>query len=131
IPARRPLSGTIVRSRGARRGGSPSPRSAMTDTLQLSHWINGEKVGAERPSESLNPSDTRELVARVPDGGVAEVDAAVAAARAAFPAWSEASPEVRSDILDKAGTLVMERREQLGRRLSRAVGTTLDVSVGA
>ncbi|HYC73827.1 aldehyde dehydrogenase family protein [Brevundimonas sp.] len=102
----------------------------MTDTIELSHWINGEKVADGRPSESLNPSDTRDLVARTPDGGVDEVNAAVAAARAAFPAWSEASPEVRSDILDKAGTLVMERREQLGRLLSREEGKTLPEGIG-
>ena len=102
----------------------------MTDTIELSHWINGEKVPTDRPSESLNPSDTRDLVARTPDGGVDEVNAAVAAAKAAFPAWSEASPEVRSDILDKAGTLVMERREQLGRLLSREEGKTLPEGIG-
>lgn len=102
----------------------------MTETLDLSHWINGEKVAAERPTESLNPSDTREVVARTPDGGVAEVDAAVAAAKGAFPAWSEASPEVRSDILDRAGTLVMERREALGRLLSREEGKTLAEGIG-
>ncbi|MFA4892725.1 aldehyde dehydrogenase family protein [Brevundimonas sp.] len=102
----------------------------MTETLELSHWINGEKVPADRPSESRNPSDTREVIARTPDGGVAEVDAAVAAAKAAFPAWSEASPEVRSDILDRAGTLVMERREALGRLLSREEGKTLAEGIG-
>jgi len=102
----------------------------MTDAIELSHWINGEKVTADRPSESLNPSDTRDLVARVPDGGVDEVNAAVAAAKVAFPAWSEASPEVRSDILDRAGTLVMERREQLGRLLSREEGKTLPEGIG-
>ena len=102
----------------------------MTDTIELSHWIGGEKSPSDRPSQSLNPSDTRDLVARVPDGGVEEVDAAVAAAKAAFPAWSEASPEVRSDILDRAGTLVMERREQLGRLLSREEGKTLAEGVG-
>ncbi|HWQ85433.1 aldehyde dehydrogenase family protein [Brevundimonas sp.] len=102
----------------------------MTDTIELSHWINGEKVPTDRPSESLNPSDTRDLVARTPDGGVDEVNAAVAAAKAAFPAWSEASPEVRSDILDRAGTLVMERREQLGRLLSREEGKTLPEGIG-
>ena len=102
----------------------------MTETLDLSHWINGEKVAAERPTESLNPSDTREVVARTPDGGVAEVNAAVAAAKGAFPAWSEASPEVRSDILDRAGTLVMERREALGRLLSREEGKTLAEGIG-
>ena len=102
----------------------------MTEPLELSHWIDGQRVAAERPSESLNPSDTREIVARLPDGGVAEVDAAVAAAAAAFPAWTEASPEVRSDILDRAGTLVMERREALGRLLSREEGKTLAEGIG-
>lgn len=102
----------------------------MTEPLDISHWIDGQRVAADRPSESLNPSDTREIVARTPDGGVAEVDAAVSAARTAFPAWSEASPEVRSDILDRAGTLVMERRETLGRLLSREEGKTLAEGVG-
>jgi len=102
----------------------------MTEPLELSHWINGEAVPVDRPSESLNPSDTRELVARVPDGGVEEVDAAVAAAKQAFPAWADASPEVRADVLDRAGTLIMERREQLGRLLSREEGKTLAEGVG-
>ena len=102
----------------------------MTEPLELSHWINGEQTPVDRPSESRNPSDTRDLVARMPDGGVAEVDAAVDAARAAFPAWSEASPEVRSDILDRAGTLVMERREHLGRLLAREEGKTLAEGIG-
>ncbi|WP_298745798.1 aldehyde dehydrogenase family protein [uncultured Brevundimonas sp.] len=102
----------------------------MTETIELSHWIGGERVAADRPSESLNPSDTRDLVARIPDGGADEADAAVGAAKAAFPAWSEASPEVRSDILDRAGTLVMERREALGRLLSREEGKTLAEGIG-
>ncbi len=102
----------------------------MTETLDLCHWIDGEKVGGDRPTQSLNPSDTREVVARTPDGADVEVNAAVAAAKAAFPAWSEASPEVRSDILDRAGTLVMERREALGRLLSREEGKTLAEGIG-
>ena len=102
----------------------------MTEPLELSHWINGEAVPADRPTESLNPSDTRELVARVPDGGVEEVGAAVAAAKDAFPAWADASPEFRSDVLDRAGTLVMERREALGRLLSREEGKTLAEGIG-
>ena len=102
----------------------------MTEPLELSHWINGETVTIDRPSENLNPSDTRELVARVPDGGVEEVEAAVGAAKDAFPAWADASPEVRSDILDRAGTLIMERREALGRLLSREEGKTLAEGIG-
>ncbi|MGA0543980.1 aldehyde dehydrogenase family protein [Brevundimonas sp. VNH65] len=102
----------------------------MTDTLHLTHLIDGERVDGARAGESHNPSDTNDIVALTPDGGDAEVNAAVAAARAAFPAWSEASPEVRADVLDKAGTLVMERREQLGRLLSREEGKTLPEGIG-
>jgi acyl-CoA reductase-like NAD-dependent aldehyde dehydrogenase len=102
----------------------------MTDTLELSHWIDGEKVESERPGESHNPSDTRDIVARTPDGGQAEVDDAAAAAKAAFPSWSEASPEVRADVLDRASNILFERREQVGRLLSREEGKTLPEGIG-
>jgi acyl-CoA reductase-like NAD-dependent aldehyde dehydrogenase len=96
----------------------------------LTHYIDGERVKAETPHQSLNPSDTREVVAHFPDGGKAEVDAAVAAARKAFPAWSGASPEVRSDLLDKVGDTILKRREELGKLLSREEGKTLPEGIG-
>ena len=102
----------------------------MTDTLELSHWIGGEKVGGDLSGESLNPSDVREVVARTPKGGAAEVDQAVQAARAAFPGWADASPEVRFDVLDRAGSLLMERAPQIGRLLSREEGKTLPEGMG-
>jgi aldehyde dehydrogenase (NAD+) len=100
----------------------------MTDTL--THYIGGERVRAQTPHESLNPSDTREVVARFPDGGNGEVDAAVEAARKAFPSWSGASPEVRSDLLDRVGELILQRREALGKLLSREEGKTLPEGIG-
>jgi len=102
----------------------------MTKTLELTHWINGEKVRGELAAESLNPSDISDVVARAPNGGDAEVDAAVEAATNAHPAWSEASPEVRSDILDRASNLIMERREAIGTLLSREEGKTLPEGIG-
>ncbi|HEY0051795.1 MAG TPA: aldehyde dehydrogenase family protein, partial [Caulobacteraceae bacterium] len=99
-------------------------------TKTLTHYIGGERVEAATPSQSLNPSNTNDVVARVPDAGQAEVDAAVSAAKGAFPAWSEASPEVRSDVLDRAGTLILERREEIGRLLSREEGKTLPEGIG-
>lgn len=102
----------------------------MTETITLSHWINGEKTEGPAASEIRNPSDTNEIVALAPQGGAAEVNAAVAAACAAFPAWSQASPEMRADVLDRAGALVMERREALGRLLSREEGKTLAEGIG-
>ena len=100
----------------------------MTQTLP--QYIGGERVGAEAPEASLNPSDTTDVVARVPKGGAGEVDAAVEAAKAAFPAWSEASPEVRSDLLDKVGDTILKRREEIGRLLSREEGKTLPEGIG-
>ena len=100
----------------------------MTDTLP--QYIGGERMRADAPEESTNPSNTTDVVARVPKGGAAEVDAAVAAAKGAFPAWSEASPEVRSDLLDKVGDTILQRREELGRLLSREEGKTLPEGIG-
>lgn len=101
----------------------------MTRTLELCHWIGGDRVSADCSGESLNPSDIRDVVARVPDGSAADVEAAVAAARNAFPAWAAASPEFRSDILDRASALVFERREALGRLLAREEGKILSEAV--
>lgn len=100
----------------------------MTSTL--THFINGEKVEADLVHESLNPSNTNEVVARFPAGGKAEVDAAVSAARGAFPGWAGASPEVRADLLDKVGTTIMARADELGRLLSREEGKTLPEGKG-
>jgi aldehyde dehydrogenase (NAD+) len=96
----------------------------------LPQYIGGERVAAEPAEDSLNPSNTADVVARVPRGGAAEVEAAVEAARAAFPAWSDASPEVRSDVLDRAGDLILKRREEIGRLLSREEGKTLPEGIG-
>ncbi|MBW3560185.1 MAG: aldehyde dehydrogenase family protein [Proteobacteria bacterium] len=102
----------------------------MAETLTLPQFIGGERVAAGAGSQSLNPSDTRDVVARAPEAGGVEVDAAVAAARTAFPAWAEASPEVRSDLLDKVGETILRRRDELGRLLSREEGKTVPEGVG-
>ncbi|MDP9414246.1 MAG: aldehyde dehydrogenase family protein [Pseudomonadota bacterium] len=96
----------------------------------LTHFINGEEVSAETPNASINPSNTQEVVARFPAGGAAEVDAAARAARAAFPAWAEASPEVRSDLLDKVGSIIVARAKELGQLLSREEGKTVPEGTG-
>ena len=100
----------------------------MLDTLN--HLINGEAVGGDAGGESLNPSNLDDVVARYPKGGEAEVNWAVEAARTAFPGWSNASPEVRSDVLDKAGSLIMSRAKDLGTLLSREEGKTLPEGTG-
>jgi len=97
---------------------------------RLTHFINGEAVVADTPFASTNPSNTDEVVALYPAGGAPEVDAAVTAARAAFPGWSNASPEVRSDLLDKVGATLMARAADLGELLAREEGKTRAEATG-
>ena len=100
----------------------------MTTTLR--HRIGGERVGGAAGAERRNPSDLSDIVAQVADGGAALLDQAIAAARHAQAGWAATSPEVRGDILDRAGALLMDRAEELGRLLSREEGKTLAEGIG-
>lgn len=105
-------------------------RPAAVSPRVLSHYIDGQWQPATVVAESLNPSDTRDVVARMPlDDGTA-MSAAVDAASAAFAAWSNATPEVRSDLLDRIGTLILDRKETLGRLLAREEGKTVPEGIG-
>jgi aldehyde dehydrogenase (NAD+) len=102
----------------------------MSETASLKHLIGGEWVGGDTSFESLNPSDTNDVVAHAPSDDGKAMAAAVAAAAAAFPAWAGATPEARSDVLDKAGALMLERRVELGRLLAREEGKTVSEGIG-
>jgi aldehyde dehydrogenase (NAD+) len=110
--------------------GALAPEGTRRMTEILTHYIGGEAVGAAPDGRSVNPSNSNEVVAEYPRGGASEVDAAAQAARAAAPAWAEASPEVRADLLDKVGTTLMARAKDLGALLSREEGKTLAEGVG-
>jgi 1-pyrroline-5-carboxylate dehydrogenase len=83
-------------------------------------------AGVARPggetSESRSPADTRVLVARVASGTAADVDDAVAAARAAFPAWSRTPWPERARLLERAAALIRQRRYELGVWLIHEMG---------
>ncbi len=100
----------------------------MTETL--THFIGGKQVAAPGALESINPSNTKEVIAKFPDGSPEDVNKAVEAARTAFPGWAAATPEVRADILDKAGSLIIERKEAIGKLLAREEGKTLPEAIG-
>jgi len=100
------------------------------DTQTLGHFIGGEWTGADGALESRNPSNTDDVVARFPDGGQADVDRAVAAAKQAQPGWANASPEVRSDVLRKAGEALFVRSGEIGELLAREEGKTRAEGIG-
>ncbi len=87
-------------------------------------WSTG--VGA---TDNRNPSDLEHSLGQFAQGTAADVDAAVAAARRAQPAWGRAL-QLRADVLERAGRLIEARRDVLGRLLSAEEGKTLAEGVG-
>ena len=91
----------------------------------MSHWINGTAVEVlpENTGPITNPA-TGEVFARVPRGGQAEVDQAVASAMAAFPAWRDMPLIARSNIFFAFRGLMYEHREELAALITRDHGKT-------
>src|ERR1019366_8740997 len=79
----------------------PNVVSTQSDSPRaISHWIGGKAVSGTsgRPANVYNPA-TGKVQALVPLAGRSELDAAVAAAQAAFPEWSAQPPLRRARIL--------------------------------
>ncbi len=87
-------------------------------------WV--ESAGTD-VIDVLNPA-TEELLARVAKGTPADVDQAVAAAKAAFPAWSALSPAERGDWLQKVQDGLNARFEELGSLISQDMGMPIMLS---
>ncbi|MDB5503793.1 MAG: aldehyde dehydrogenase family protein [Tardiphaga sp.] len=98
--------------------------------LMFNNLIDGEWLSDGARSPNVNPSDTKDIVGEAVRGTRAQADAAVAAAKAAFPSWSRSTPQVRYDILKKASDEILARKDELGRLLSREEGKTLPEGVG-
>ncbi len=80
-------------------------------------------------SAVLNPA-TEETLAEIPSAGVEETDAAVARAKAAYPAWRAVAPTDRARLLRRLATLVEEHHEELSRIESRNVGKPISGARG-
>ena len=79
--------------------------------------------------QSVNPA-TGEIVGEVPIATAADVDAAVARAREAQPAWRDLGIDGRIEALAPAGPKLVERADELGRLLTREMGKPLAEAVG-
>ena len=91
--------------------------------------IAGEWVGSDA-SDNINPSDTNDVVGRYATGSAQDVSDAVAAAKAAFPAWSRSGILERHAILRKTSDEILARKDELGKLLAREEGKTLPEAVG-
>src|SRR6476619_6772222 len=97
---------------------------------RIEHFINGKHVrGGGRTSDVFNPA-TGEVSAKVALASSAEVDAAVAAARAALPAWSKLSSLRRSRVLFKFKALLEKHHDELAAAITREHGKVFSDAKG-
>ena len=99
-------------------------------SVAFPNLIDGRAVDSSERIADINPSNLADLVGELAVATRDDVAAAVAAARAAFAAWSETNPQQRFDILDRAGSEILARKEELGRLLSRENGKPLAHGIG-
>ena len=94
-------------------------------------YIGGEWVESSSGQrfESENPS-TGEVLGTVPRGNAADVNAAVAAAKAAFPDWRDTPPDERGRWLLKLATALRSRAEEMALLLARESGHYLGKARG-
>jgi acyl-CoA reductase-like NAD-dependent aldehyde dehydrogenase len=98
------------------------PATDLTSGLLTQLLINGEWTDAAETFDDLNPS-TGQLLAKVSNGSIADVDRAVRAARAALEgAWGDASGAARGALLNKLANLVERDAAELARLESLDIG---------
>src|SRR5829696_8223131 len=95
----------------------------------LRNLVAGDFVDAVEGGvrEIVNPA-TGDVIAEVPEGGQADVDRAVAAAKAAFPGWRDTTPGERSQALLRLADLLEEHGEELCALESANVGKPMSVA---
>ena len=94
------------------------------------NYINGEWAKAQQGAPNINPSNTSDVVGEYARADEAQVRAAIAAARAAFPAWARGSIQARADTLEKIGVEILARKDELGTLLAREEGKVKAEAVG-
>jgi acyl-CoA reductase-like NAD-dependent aldehyde dehydrogenase len=97
---------------------------------RFSNYINGEWVDGANWTPNRNPSDLSDVIGEYTQADAGQTKTAIAAAAQAFPAWSTGSIQERANILDKAGSDILARKDEIGRLLAREEGKTLPEGVG-
>jgi len=101
--------------------------STAASAREFLNFINGEWVApqAKRFLENRNPANTDEVIGRFPLSSEADVDAAVSAARDAYKKWRLVPAPKRAEILFRAADLLLKRKEEFSREMTREMGKVL------
>jgi aldehyde dehydrogenase (NAD+) len=102
----------------------------VADAKRYDNYIDGQWVAGKNYQANINPSDLSDVIGEYAQADASQVEAAIAAARKAFPAWSTSGIQARADALEKVGLEILARREELGNLLAREEGKTLPEAIG-
>jgi malonate-semialdehyde dehydrogenase (acetylating)/methylmalonate-semialdehyde dehydrogenase len=105
--------------------------TSATPVAGIGHWIGGRRVEGTsgRSGPVFNPA-TGEQTGEVSFASVEEIDAAVAAAKEAFPEWRAISLAKRAELMFRIRQLVHEHREDIARILTAEHGKVLSDAMG-
>ncbi len=91
---------------------------------RLSHLIDGKAVDSDDSFRSVDPA-TQEVLAEVASGGQREIDAAVAAAKAAFPGWAATPQATRAKLMRNLGDLITKHVPEIADTETRDTGQVI------
>jgi 5-carboxymethyl-2-hydroxymuconic-semialdehyde dehydrogenase len=92
--------------------------------MQIQHLIDGKAVSSAEYFETVNPA-TQEVLAEVARGGEREIDAAVSAAKTAFPAWAGRPAVERAALMHKLGDLIAKHVPEIAAMETRDTGQVI------
>ncbi|MGO2392092.1 MAG: CoA-acylating methylmalonate-semialdehyde dehydrogenase [Halomonas sp.] len=95
----------------------------------ISHLINGELVKGQRTLDVTNPS-TGAVIRQVSDASAADVEKAIDAAQAAFPAWRDTPPAKRAQVMYRFKQLLEEHADRIVQLVSEEHGKTPEDAMG-
>ena len=92
--------------------------------MNIDHLINGQRVASEDYFDNINPA-TQEVIGQVARGGTEEVNAAVAAAKAAFPGWANTPAAERAKVMRKLGELITRHVPEIAQTETNDCGQVI------
>lgn len=96
----------------------------LIESMQIDHLINGKPVAGRDYFQTVNPA-TQEVLAEVASGGEAEVNAAVAAAKEAFPKWAGLPAPERAKLVRKLGDLIAKNVPEIAQTETNDCGQVI------
>jgi acyl-CoA reductase-like NAD-dependent aldehyde dehydrogenase len=110
----------------------PSDHAAYDRQMTFANFVGGKWVASESGAtlENRDPANARDLIGLFADSTAKDAVAAIAAAKRAFETWRLVPAPRRAEILFRAAQLIVARKEEFARDMTREMGKVLDETRG-